>query len=163
MGRLPAKFAGKLITFRVPFSMPGELLVAANAQGQQFPEATFLNSTDKPFEVHRMVVRLTAFDGQDPPVILDTQPGDILFKTIRLRVLDLSKNELLTKSTHLASLFLRQNELTWEWTDPYTLVRSNGFIVTVDADNFPTGTSNVRVEVAFQGFRTVIAPPTETR
>jgi hypothetical protein len=39
MGRLPARFAGRDITFRVPFSMPGELIVAAGNVGVQFPEA----------------------------------------------------------------------------------------------------------------------------
>jgi hypothetical protein len=39
MGRLPARFAGRDITFRVPFSMPGELIVAAGSVGVQFPEA----------------------------------------------------------------------------------------------------------------------------
>jgi len=165
MGRLPTHFAGQLITFRVPVSMPGELTVQASQSGQQFPEATFLWNQDKPFECHRMIVRLTAFDNATPPAILTNQPT-ILEKLIRLRVADTSKNEDLTKNAHLVDTLICSEVGScgsWEWDDPYTLVRSELFTVSVDSQVFPAGTTNLRVEIAFQGFKIVIAPPTESR
>ena len=164
MGRLPAKFADKVITFRVPYSQPGELTVTASQQGIQFPESTFLHNIDKPFEIHRMLVRTTAFDGSTPPAIVNPQPiGNILDKVIRLRIVDTSKNENLTKAAHLIATLLTDNRRTWEWEDPYTLVRSEGLQIAVDAQVFFAGTVNVRVEISFQGYLVVIAPPTETR
>jgi hypothetical protein len=168
MGRLPAKFAGKDICFRVPHSMPGEHTIEANAPGQQFPEATFAHNIDKPFEIHRMIVRLTAFDGSDPPVILVVQPT-VLEKVIRLRVTDTSKNELMTKNAHLVDTLISSVEGDkgfWDWEDPYTLVRGEQFQIGVDSLVFPVSTpetENIRVEIAFQGFLIVIAPPTEQR
>lgn len=168
MGRLPAMFADHPITFRVPYSMPGELTVQASQNGQQFPEATFLHNVDKPFEVHRMLVRLTSFDGSDPPVIAPAQPA-MLEKVIRLRVEDTSKNEMLTKNAHLVDTIICSEVGScgsWEWEDPYYLVRSELFRVFVDSLVFPVTTPltvNIRVEVAFQGFLVVIAAPTEIR
>jgi hypothetical protein len=175
MGRLPAEFAGKPITFRIPYSMPGELLVASNTQGNQFPDATFLHNVDKPFEIHRVLVRLTGFDNQATPVMIPAQPAN-LAKLVRLRLSDTSKNETLTKAAHLVDTLLSNNTETWEWEDPYTLVRSEGFSVQVDAQALGTVCSpdndcnlaqvtvgNVRVELAFQGYLIVIAPPSEMR
>lgn len=166
MGRLPASFAGQSIVFRVPYSMPGELSVAQSQVGQQFPEATFLHNIDKPFEIHRMLVRLTAFDNATPPAILAAQPAT-LEKVIRLRINDTSKNEILTKNAHLVDTLI-SSEVgaagSWEWEDPYTLVRSELMQVAIDSLVWPAGTTDtVRVEVAFQGFLIVIAPPTEHR
>lgn len=144
--------------------MPGELIIASNAQGTQFPEATFLHNIDKPFEIHRIIPRTTAMDASTPPLVINPQPLDHLTdKLIRLRVDDTTKNEKMTKNAHLLDLLVTDNRRTWEWEDPYTLVRSEGFQVAVDALTFFAGVDNIRVEIAFQGFLIVIAPPTETR
>lgn len=189
MGRLPANFAGRTITFRIPYTMPGELIVAPEQSGVQFPEATFLHNVDKPFEIHRIVIRLTGLTTgtfPNPPgpassaTIMEVQP-DTLSRRVRLRINDFSKNEILTKSPTLVSQLLALNTGFWDFEDPYTLVRSEGFQVAVDTLDFPvicvpdtTDSQNpcvltesrmdyVRVEIAFQGFLLVIAPPSETR
>lgn len=140
MGRLPLKFAGKTITYRAPYTMHGELIVANGTNGNLFPDATFLHNVDKPFEVHRMVVRITPFDNTATPVILpppfigavpDLQK--ILEEYVRLRVLDTSKNETLTKTATLVAGLQRMNTRTWEWEDSYTIVRSEQFQVQVDS------------------------------
>ncbi|UCC72087.1 MAG: hypothetical protein JSV86_17215 [Gemmatimonadota bacterium] len=173
MGRLPAEFAGKTITFRIPYSMPGELIVASNTQGTQFPDATFLHNVDKPFEIHRVLVRLTGLDDND--AVIPAQPAN-LGKLVRLRLQDTSKNEALTKAAHLVDTLLSANTETWDWEDPYTLVRSEGFQVQADTqvlgnvcspdancDLVSTAVASVRVEIAFQGYLIVIAPPSEVR
>jgi hypothetical protein len=163
MGRLPVEFAGKEITFRIPYSMPGEMQLEADSQGVQFPEATFLHNVEKCFEIHRVLVRLTALDDSTPPVILTTQPT-ILDKLTRLRITDTSKNEVLTKNAQLVDSMLKDNERTWEWEDPYTLVRSEGFQVAVDTEaGYPAGTEVIRVEITFQGYLIVIGAPGESR
>jgi hypothetical protein len=182
MGRLPPQFAGRDITFRIPYTMPGELEVEPNKRGIVFPEATFLHNVDKPFEIHRMIVRLTAQteDDEGETIIQETQP-DTLSKRISMRVTDFSKNENLTKSATLVSSMLAFNTGFWEWAEPYTRVRSEGFQVQIDSGAFPTicalgtnpdgepcqlievPTTKVRIEIGFQGFLVVVAPPSETR
>jgi len=175
MGRLPAEFAGKPITFRIPYSMPGELLIPSNTQGQQFPDATFLHNVDKPFEIHRVIIRLSGFDGAATPALIPAQPAN-LAKLVRLRLSDTSKNEALTKAAHSIDTLLSANAETWEWEDPYTMVRSEGFTAQVDTqvlgvvcspdancDLQSVTVANVRVELAFQGYLIVIAPPSESR
>lgn len=166
MGRLPSEFAGRKITFRVPYHIAGELTVAASAVGIQFPEATFLHNTDKPFEIHRVIPRLTALDVNG--VVLVAQPADMMLERLtRLRLFDFSKNEGLTKTTSLVhSLVKGTSERTWEWAEPFYLVRSEGFQVTVDnlaAPAFVAGYVSTRVEVSFQGFEVVVAPPSQQR
>ena len=164
MGRLPAKFAGETITFRVPYSMPGELVVTSQQQGVQFPEATFLHNVDKPFEIHRVHLDTTGEDDSSPPLILNPPLADTN-KLVRVNIRDTSKNETLTKAAHLLNTLVLANTGTWEWDDPYTLVRSEGFQVSVDAQAFTNyqALTSLRVEVTFQGFLIVIGPPTGTR
>jgi hypothetical protein len=146
MERLPDTYAGKEIRFRIPYSMPGELQLDAESQGVQFPEATFLHNVEKPFEIHRAIIRLTALDDSTPPVILA------------------SKNEVLTKNAQLIDSLLKANEETWEWYEPYTLVRSEGFQVSCDTDaTYPEGTTYIRAEITFQGYLIVIGAPSESR
>jgi len=145
--------------------MPGESNIIASTPGQQYPEATFLHNTDKPFEIHRMIIRLTAFDNAAPPAIVAIQPL-LLEKLIRLRINDTSKNEMLTKNAHLVDTLIGSevgSAGTWEWEDPYTLVRSELMQVAIDSLVYVAGTTTIRVEIAFQGYLIVIAPPTESR
>ena len=178
--RLPSHFSGRPIAFRVPYTMPGELVVLNNTAGIPFAEASFLHNVDKPFEIHRMMVRLTPFTNATPPVVISPTTimqqqqapiSEVLEEYIRLRIRDTSKNENLTKNQTLAAL-LAPGTRAWEWEDPYTLVRSEGFEITIDnlapttfvmqADTDET-VGSIRVELAFQGYLIVIAPPAETR
>lgn len=143
--------------------MAGELILASAQPGVQFPEATFLHNVDKPFEIHRMIPLVTEMDDATPPLVDPAPIAGPINKLIRLRVVDTSKNENLTKVSTLIASLVKANTNTWEWEDPYTLVRSEGLQVTCDSLTYPAGVDNIRVEISFQGFLIVIAPPTETR
>ena len=163
MGRLPAKFAGRDITFRVPFTMPGELVVAAGNIGVQFPEATFLHNSDKPFEIHRVIPRVTGLDAQQVVVSPLVDPN-LLQRLTRIRIFDFSKNENLTKNAQLLDTLTKgTSEQTWEWAEPYVLVRSEGFQVTIDNVATAGVAPFTRIELTFQGFLIVVAPPSESR
>jgi len=171
MGRLPTEFAGRKITFRIPFTMPGELVLNHDQLGVQFPEGTYLHNSDKPFEIHRVIPRLTALDATGTPYDSPVpQPSvDLLERLTRVRIYDFSKNESLTKNSQLVSTITKgTDERTWEWSEPYTVVRSEGFQVTVDnlANVAIIGDATydqTRFELAFQGFLIVCAPPSERR
>lgn len=196
MGRLPDFFAAKRVTFRIPFIMAAEQVVDSDTQGFQFPEAALLHNTDKPFEIHRMIVKLTLINGATGavvpyPTMVDdysvvgtsatTIAGATEFdmqRLVRLRVRDTSKNELITKNLTRVDQLFKANEQSWEWEEPYTLVRSEQLEIGVDTDDLSvignlitdpaTGAvtltdPRVRVEVSFEGFLLVIAPATETR
>lgn len=177
MGRLPLKFAGKDITFREPFEFSADLSVVAG-DSVQYVDKQFLESSSKPFEIHRVIPRLTAYYTVDDVLtILEPQPT-ILSRLIRLRMQDLSKNEPNTKTTTLIDTLTKANEETWEFEEPYTIVRGEQFQVSIDAassfgftpfstlisalDPVPT-IDSIRVELTFQGFHIVIGPPLETR
>jgi hypothetical protein len=178
MGRLPLQFAGKDITFRIPYNIAAELDVGPNLSGIVFPEASFLHNVDKPFEIHRAKIGLTAKgtpEGFVNPTILEPQPTT-MERRVRLRILDFSKNENLTKSATLVSLLLARNTGAWDLEEPYTIVRSEGFQVQIDTLDFPAvvilddniepervPVQFVRVEVNFQGYLDIIGPPSEVR
>jgi len=168
MGRLPATWGGRVITARQPWIMAGELELTTAQPGQQFPDSTFLNSTDRPFEIHRMIPFVVAEDVNT--VALSPQPDqDLLSSLIRTRVLDLGKNNSLTKSPTLLRLFVKgSSERTWEFADPYYLAKGEQFQVTNDALTFPANSviSNLnflKVCVAFEGFFISVGPPSNTR
>lgn len=178
MGRLPLSFAGKNITFRIPYTLAAELDVGPNLSGIVFPEAAFLFNVDKPFEIHRVKIDLTAKGtpaGAVTPTVLEPQPTT-LDKRVRLKILDFSKNENLMKTSTLVAQLLTANTRAWEWEEPYTIVRSEGFQVQIDTIDYPAvvildaniepervDVQFVRVELAFQGFIDVIGPPSEVR
>lgn len=169
MGRLPTAFAGRNIAFRVPYNMPGELAVSFNTTGNQFPDAVFSHQVDKPFEIHRVVPRIVALNSNDL-VLGDVQPTqDLLGQLVRLFITDFGKNENLMKSPALIDVLTKgSSERTWEWAEPYTIDRSEGFTVRVDVLPAPAsfagdGIDSLKVELDFQGFLLVVGAPSENR
>ena len=175
MGRLPSTWGDRMITMRVPYTMAGELVMANNLSSQ-FVDALFTNNVDMPFECHRMIPRITALD--DANVALANQPSQELLQSLaRLRLVDFGKNVNMTKSpTLLNNLTKGSSERTWEWAEPYYLIRSEGFQATIDTLAFPIWDGgqipqdppvvplvSLRIEIAFQGFLCVVASPSNTR
>jgi len=176
MGRLPAQWGNREITMRVPYTMAGELVLAGSKSGQQFVDALFTNNVDMPFECHRMIPRVTGLD--DANNVLANQPSQEMLQSLaRLRINDFGKNVIMLKSpTLINNLTKGSSERTWEWAEPYYLVRSEGFQVVVDTLALPTWDGaqipaeepatplvSLRIEIAFQGFLCVVAPPSNTR
>lgn len=178
--RLPSQFAGKPILFRIPFTMRGEVLVPNATIGVPFPDAVFLHTVDKPFEIHRMKATIMPFNNATPSVVVSpatlvVQAQDlrtILADYVRLEIVDQSKNEKLTRNPTLVESLVDNEARTWEWEDPYTIVRAEGFQVT--ADNLAPAAfalvggaaetvANLSIRLSFQGYLLVIAPPSETR
>lgn len=167
MGRLrtlPTHYADQLITWRSPYTMPGELIIEAGQSGVVFPESAFNFSVDKPFEIERVIIRLTALNANDE--VLDVQPPT-LEKRIRLSIEDVAKSQLMTKAKTLVDTLIGStagSSGSWEFDDVYTIERSEGFQVAVDAAAlWPVGTDKVRVELTFQGSLLVVQPASETR
>lgn len=165
MGRLPDQWAGRKITMRVPYSMPGELSLTSGQSGQQFPPATFNHNVDKPFEVHRCKPWVTALD-VNGDVLADQPPQEVLQSLLRVRMADLGKNELMIKQPQLLALMPKGSaEATWEWAEPYTITRAESFSVEADALAFTNfdGVDTLRLAWKFEGFLIVVAPPSESR
>lgn len=165
MGRLPATYAGIPIMFRVPFIMQTTKVLTTAQNGVSFPEASVTHGIDKPFEVHRMIPRITGLDGSD--VILFAQPDDDLMESlINVTIRDFGKNQALVKSsTCVADLVKGSAERTWEWAEPYYLKQGDGFEIGGRSETFPAGftATKLRVQISFQGFLVVLAPPTDRR
>jgi len=171
MGRLPLAFAGKNITFRIPYEMAGEIVLTSAQTGAQFPDTVFSHNVDKPFEIHRLKPVISVLD-ENGAVLPDVPPQEILQQYLRVRISDLGKNELLTKSPTLLSLLTSgTSKQTWEWDEPYTIVRSEAFQVNVDALSYAnlqafldlTAPISLRLSLIFQGYVIVVGPPSEAR
>lgn len=165
MGRLPATWAGRQIMSRWPYEVNGELIITSAQTGQQFPEATFQNGQDKPFEIHRMIPRVYSLDTES--VLLTTQSDqELLLGLVRARLTDLGREQAMTKNpTLLGTLLKGSSERTWEFADPMYLIRSEQIQVVLDALTFPaiSGLAKLRVAITFEGFVCVVAPPGENR
>jgi len=174
-GLVPTDWADQIIKFRIPYSMPGELVVGPSETAVQFNESTFLHTIDKPLEIHRMHVALTGLvdDEAGAPTIIPEQQPTTLDRRVRLRVEDTAKNQVIFKSPHLVSTLQKLNEQTWEWEVPYTIGKQEGFTIGVDTALLPsvcvisgadcttvtlTDITGVRVEVALQGYLIVLRP-----
>jgi len=153
---IPETFSGRRIKFRVPYTMPGELIVNAETTGIDYPEGTFLHSVELPFEVWEMSMTGSLLEEGQPFI----PPVAGIDKFWRLSVRDLSKNQQITKSASLVSNLKDSNTDTWYWRVPYTLVRAEGFQVTVD--NL-LSENQLRSEVSFRGYLLVLEPASENR
>jgi len=176
MGRLQAEWADRLITARFPHHMEGELILPSESPSTQMNDGLFTHNVDMPFEVHRMIPRVTGLDAVGAP--LANQPSqDLLFSLVRARVENGGKSLLLTKAPALLSTFTKgSSERTWEWAEPLVLTRSESFSITLntlalpiwDGGQIPTDPpttplTSLRVEIAFQGFLLAVAPPSNVR
>ncbi len=168
MGRLPATFGAppQPIMFRVPYTMDASLILTTGQVAIPYPDAAFQHSVDKPFEIHRMIARVTALTDAN----IQTTPQPTMFELLslfQLRLYDTGKNQDLQRNpAFLVDLVKGTSEMTWEWAEPYYLTKQEGFQATLTAQTFPTfspAAPNLRVQLCFQGFLTVIAPPTANR
>lgn len=145
--------------------MAGEVSLTSAQPGIQFPEAMFLNNTDRPFEIHRMIPFIVAQDSDG--TALATQPEqDLLSALIRTKITDLGKTTPLLKAATLIRLLVKGNsERTWEFADPYYLVKSEQLQVINDALAFPSieSLNSLKVCMDFQGFFVTLGPPSESR
>jgi hypothetical protein len=141
--------------------MPGELTVENGAAGIEFPEAAFLHSIELPFEIWNMDLQASLLDENGDPI---AAPPPGIDKFWRLRIQDVSKNQLITKNAQLAATLKDTNTNTWFWRYPYTLVRAEGFLISVDnAIPGSVDPGDLRAEITFRGFLIVLEPPSETR
>lgn len=165
MGRLPSTWAGRIIQSRWPYEISGELLLTTGLTGTQYPDATFQNGQDKPFEMHRMIPRVYALDSSN--VLLTTQPDqELLLGLVRARITDLGREQLITKNpTILGALLKGSSERTWEFAEPMYIIRSEQIQIVLDALTFPAISSldKLRVVITFEGFVCIVAPPSENR
>ncbi len=177
-GLVPKVYDDQWIKHRIPYTIPGELEVAANSSGNFFPEDVFKNAASKPFEIHWINVRLTAISNDTPRFIYDPQPTT-LNKHVRLKFTEVETEQNLNKAMQLVDPLLEDDSLTWRWPIPYTISNQSGFNVQVDATVLPrycveissatdqdctatvVAVPYVRVEITFIGYFLVLAPPSE--
>lgn len=165
MGRLPNTYADRAITDRDPYDLYGELLLTTGQGATEFPQATFSNQRDRPFEVHRFIPRVLALGEANVP--LPTQPSqDLLAALVRCKITIFQREEAIIRvPTRIFTLTKGEAERTWEWADPEYLQCSTGFTVSVEADTFPAidGLTGLLVCISFQGFVITIHPATNNR
>lgn len=165
MGRLPSQWGGKDIQGRVPYDMPGEITLASLDKGIQFPDATFQNTQNKVFEIHRIIPRVYALDGnvmfwENDATTGGTPnpPQDFLSALVRATIEDLGLNQKITKSPTLIDTLVKgTSERTWELADPHYLPNNAQIVITLDALAFPAsfeglGIDGLRVCFTLQGF-----------
>lgn len=161
MGRLPATFGNQPITDRFPYAMPGELVLTGSQSGIQFQDALFNNGVDKPFECHRLIPRVYALDSSG--ILLPEQPAEnLLAALVKININITNLEQRLTKaSAAIDTLTKGSSERSWEFADPFYLVKSNNITVACDTRAFPTieNLASVLVAITLEGFFCIVAPP----
>lgn len=166
MGLLPDSWAGRKITQRTPYNMAGELTLTGAQTGMPFPEATFTQNIDQPFEVHRMKPGVTGLNGGGNVVAVQPDQRTLL-ALVRLKIDRVGGVITLTKAPTLASSLVKGSaELTWEFGYPDTIVRQEGYevnVTTLATPVFADPITSLRIEVIFQGYLLQLGPPSEQR
>lgn len=163
MGRLAQTFAGLSIEDMFPYNEPSEVTVTTGQQGQAFPNADLLNTQDKPFAVHRMIIRVGALDSSG--LLLSTQPDvNVLEALVKLRFELQGFNQSATKAPVRVTNLVggSTSERYWRFEEPFVLPNSYGVLGFIDCDTFPasfSGITSLRVTLNLQGFLLQVAPP----
>ena len=168
MGRLPDKFAGKVIRARFPYEWPGEMTIGFQVSGQVFQDVLFTNQAVYPFEIHRIIPRVYGLD--DTGLLFSPQPPEsTAMALVRLDILDLHLDMKLTKAATLIDTMVKgTSERTWEFAEPYTMPNSAGFQVSATTLASPTAAPfddivSLRLCVTFQGFQLQIVAPSDSQ
>lgn len=164
MGRLSSTFGGLPVQQRIPYTLTGELTLAASQTAQQYPDATFQNNVNKTFEIHRMIPRVYA---QIADVLYEPQPEmDLLLGMVRVQLTDLGLDQKITKSpTLLDTLVKGSSERTWEFAEPHYIPNNAQLQVVLDTLAFPAQApfaatvTRLKIAITFQGFLLVVGPP----
>lgn len=172
----PTHFAGKRIVSRWPYSMAAELVVPNGETGQSFPEAVFLNSTDKPVETWGLRVDVYPLDDTAAPAApnmitptLAQRFQDMLDFFVKIRLGFENLEQKITKSNQRLATYLDRNTRCRYWSpEPNTISKQQGFNVEVDnlaPATFNTGTfggvanevcGNLLIVVDFIAFQLIL-------
>lgn len=166
MGRLPDTFSEtrQKITFRTPYVMFGEVVIGPLESGIQFGPNQFAHNEDRPFEIHRLLPRVYALDNDG--VMLPVQPpAEELMALVQFKIDDFAKNQTFSKSaTPIIDAVKGPTDLTWEWADPYYLIRTGELATQLDSAVYPySDVDALLIRLAFEGFLCTLAPASERR
>jgi len=171
MGRISSYYAGLPVTTRLghvvtsSVDLPLAGAAPATAKSVQFDPRDFLHAVDKPFEVHRMTARVL-YANDDAPPKYGVPDQDVALACIDISIKEKSRNVALTAGyVPLLNLIKGDAERTWEWIDPFVLVRGQGFIVQalMESSVLPFAATALRLQISFLGFLLVIPPASDNR
>lgn len=150
---------------RSPYEMQAERALVSANPNVLIEEGLLQVGVDKPFEVHRVIPRIYARTSGN--VFLATQPDqELLAGLVKISIKNTGLDLSMTKNpSRIGALTKGSSERTWEWAEPMTITRTNGFAVSLEADTFPAvdTLNNLLVVLTFEGFLLVVAPAMENR
>ena len=158
---MPEYFGNQKIRFRVPWTMPGELVLEPAVTNFAFPPATFQLTTDKPFEIWDILPRASQSVAAVPFIpIAEPAPG--INKFWRLRIRALSINEEITNGAQLVDSMVDRDTGNWALMSPFTIERAQGFVIAVD-NLIAAGGNRLRAEITLRGYLLVVPPASAPR
>lgn len=176
MGECLPTYAGEVITTRVPHAVQAYVDLpkigygspAATVRAVPFDLNAFLHNAAMPFEVHRMIPRVIYAD-TSTPTVYGVPDQDVGLGCIEVSIREKSSNRAMTAGfVPLLNLVKGVAEQSWEWTNPMTLVRGQGYVVQAKmaCTVFPFASdavSALRLQLSFEGYMLVMPPASDRR
>lgn len=159
---LPTHFDGRRILERIPFTMPGELVVAASANQRPFAQNTFMYAADLVVELTSVGIDVACLSSDAVPIATPAAVADTL-RMVRARAKGSGKTRDLFKNTQLLSSLVEQTRLAdkgvWRFDSPYYLINGQGWDVEID-NSIPSASAAGGVNVAwsFRGAQLILGP-----
>jgi len=151
------KFCGRDINFNVPYTMTQEATFGGD---QDVALEGFVWRMDKPFNVHRFIIQLTALDGD---AVIDPQPTVLghLINNVSIHNWGINENH----GSGGVAFRVDGSTLVWEPMTELIVVRSGGFEVKFHARPFDINPAlklskklRLRAVVSIEGDAIVVAP-----
>lgn len=135
---------------RSPYTMAGDVTIAAGASPQVMADGTFVHNLDLPFEVLRMIPTIACLDSNSAQ-IADPNIGSLLH-LVQLQLQLLTQGRPMTSAAASLSELVDNELRTWAFDSPLYLERSNGFQPITVTNNIPVGSAaKAKVRISFQG------------
>jgi hypothetical protein len=151
---------GRDITFRLPYTMVQE--VTFGSEEKDIDVEGFVWRMDKPLDVQRFVIQLTALDGD---AVIDPQPTVLGHFLSNISIYNWDTNEM-HGSTGGVAFRVYDNMLLWEPETELVIFRAGGFKIKFTSRKFDispalklTNKLRIRAVVSVAGDAVVVAPP----
>lgn len=151
MGRLANTYDGRPIIDRISHTMMGRVDAVSLEQDVTFSSSAFIHNDKRPFEIHRFIPRVYEID-DNGAIVSDL--GDAGLVLIYTTIHDFSQDQDLLKApTTPLALTRGTQDRCWEWGEPYTLQRAEGFSARFNVVDLvgAVASERIRVMYSFQG------------
>lgn len=143
---------GRRIIKRTPYIIQADLIVPASTSNREFAQGSFEHANDYPFEVLRMIPRVTSLDSSSLPQLDDIAGIGDLRRFVQISMKLVGAQRDMTKFNTRLSAIMPKDSDVYDFYAPLYCEKGQGFQVAVsNAVTSANAAGGIRMEIGFVG------------